>query len=176
MVSLTLDRAYSFAIGSDIECQFELNRFGILPSSLPVKSHGGIDLSFHYQWMQRQRAIEDGAESITASVPSESREETVVSSDSDLLCETILFGRGRPVQNHPGNVHFRKMLEPYADQYDNARRSQRAAIAAAIVQKVLMSGSRFLKQADNMHRWVVVDEEEAIKKVCQCFRTLRGKR
>jgi hypothetical protein len=87
----------------------------------------------------------------------------------------VLFGRGRPIQCHPGNIRFRQLLEVHADEYERVSKFEKTLLAARLVQTVKATGSRFLKQVDG-DRWVQVGEVMSHKKVSQSFRTRRGKR
>jgi hypothetical protein len=91
------------------------------------------------------------------------------------LPQDVLFGRGRPIQNHPGNVRFREILDHYADDYDNDDLIQKKMVALQVVHRVTSSGARFLKPMDNNH-WAQVEDKAVYKKVCQFFRTRRGKK
>jgi hypothetical protein len=80
----------------------------------------------------------------------------------DPLPNDILLGRGKPVQNRPGNVRFREMLDKHFGKYDTAY----------IVHLVKEEGGRFLKELED-GGWVEVDEATARAKVNNAFRALR---
>jgi hypothetical protein len=87
----------------------------------------------------------------------------------------VLFGRGRPIREHPGNVQFREVLEPFADAYEKAELKERRVIALQLTNSFLSSGARFLKPVGE-NRWVPVNEKAAYEKVMQYFRTFRKER
>jgi len=110
---------------------------------------------------QQQRQHEEVAHPVTAN--------GIIPSRND-----VLLGRGRGIQSHPGNVKFRKFLEDYSNEYDQARRGKRRKIAAELSQVFGVKGVRFLEQKNN--RWVESDHADAEKKIAQLFRTLRKKK
>jgi hypothetical protein len=55
---------------------------------------------------------------------------------SNHLPQDVLFGRGLPIQNHPGNVRFREILQEYADDYDNHGLLKKRMVAQQIVCRV----------------------------------------
>jgi hypothetical protein len=87
--------------------------------------------------------------------------------------EDVLFGRGKPTRNHPGNVRFRNLMESHADEYNKAPKFVKSLIAKKLVQIVSSSGSRFLKP-NGPNYWVPVDDKTAQDKVSQYFRSRRG--
>ena len=94
-------------------------------------------------------------------IPEERQEVIVQPSRND-----VLLGRGRDIQNHEGNVRFRKFLEPYGDEYDHAPRSKRRKIAREMNELLSSKGIRFLKQS-GLHEWVESDAESAERKIAQ---------
>ena len=113
----------------------------------------------------------------------------------------ILFGRGKPMRNHPGNVRFRNLLEAHLDKYNRAPKFEKGMIAKRLVQTLTETGSRFLKPKPGSAtpitnesiknislpsaivrtpsslpapEWVMVDEKTAETKVSQYFRSRRG--
>jgi hypothetical protein len=86
----------------------------------------------------------------------------------------VLFGRGKPIQDRPGNVRFRDIMEWHRPQYDKGEKSEKTVIAADIVRIVKGEGGRFLKQNENGRGWVEVDDASARVKVSHAFRTRRS--
>jgi hypothetical protein len=91
--------------------------------------------------------------------------------------EDVLFGRGKPTRNHPGNIRFRNLMENHAEEYNKAPKFVKSLIAKKLVQIVTSSGSRFMKPMERTNNhWVMVDEKTAQDKVSQYFRSRRGSR
>jgi hypothetical protein len=84
----------------------------------------------------------------------------------------ILFGRGKPIQERPGNVRFREMLDKHMTKYDRGEKGDKVAISAHIVCMLKEEGGRFLKDLED-GGWVEVDEATARAKVSNAFRTRR---
>jgi hypothetical protein len=41
------------------------------------------------------------------------------------LPNDVLFGRGRPLQSHHGNLRFHRIINKFREQYKNARKSEK---------------------------------------------------
>ncbi|CAJ1931123.1 unnamed protein product [Cylindrotheca closterium] len=85
----------------------------------------------------------------------------------------VLFGRGKPFQDHPGNLRLHSIVNVYKPNYTQARRHEKTAIAEDVVKIIKNDGKhvgRFLKQVDG--KWEGVSDIEARAKVSHA---LRGK-
>lgn len=80
----------------------------------------------------------------------------------------ILSGRGAGVQTHPGNMHFRKIIQANKETYIMADASEKKRIILSLA-KELKSYGRFLKQ-NSREFWVKIDFDEVKKKVGQALR------
>jgi hypothetical protein len=89
------------------------------------------------------------------------------------LQNDVLFGRGKPLQERPGNVRFREMLEKHMGKYDLDDKGASAKVSACIVHLVKEEGGRFLKELEDGGGWFEVDEATARAKVSNAFRTRR---
>lgn len=86
--------------------------------------------------------------------------------------QDVLFGRGKLLQQHPGNMRFREWLESYRDAYEATPKSKKRSLATSITLELVACGVRFLKQ--NEHKqWVRVESMEVEEKICQLFRSRR---
>jgi hypothetical protein len=85
--------------------------------------------------------------------------------DVDVLC-----GRGNGINNMPGNVKFRKLVDEHRRDYTLAPRHSKVNIAKRIVDKVDATGGRFLTFDSNANDWVAVPRKKAIEKACQAMR------
>jgi hypothetical protein len=90
----------------------------------------------------------------------------------DPLPNDVLLGRGRPIQDRPGNIRFREMLEKHIDYYDRGGRGSKTAVSVFIVHLVHQEGGRFLRELEG-GGWAEVDEAAALAKVNNAFRTRR---
>lgn len=86
----------------------------------------------------------------------------------------VLSGRGGRINSHPGNVHFREMVDSYKREYLDPRtkKVEKARIAARIVSNVrsLNPPGRFLKEDSHTNNWLEVGDERAWKKSGQALR------
>lgn len=96
----------------------------------------------------------------------------------------VLFARGRPIQNHPGNMLLRLLIDQNCHRYNKAPRLEKSAIAKEIVQGIKSNNGklpgRFLRRCggDSSRRggtqgkegWKEVSDHVAIDKVSHCFR------
>lgn len=100
--------------------------------------------------------------------PKEPKEKILYARNHD-----IVFGRGRPYQNHPGNVRLKKIVGFYKKWYQQARKADTAGFADKIV--ALMKSDtdengnrrRFLRRSEDY--WYEVDDHEAKNKVYRMF-------
>ncbi|CAJ1967218.1 unnamed protein product [Cylindrotheca closterium] len=86
----------------------------------------------------------------------------------------IFLGRGRVLQNVPGNIHFRKLATEYKDEYEKAPPRRRKEIVSEVGRVLSTDGRRFLKQT-NTGAWVKSSDKEAKTKIAQFFRDFRKK-
>ena len=70
---------------------------------------------------------------------------------SSLNNNDVLSGRGGRINNHPGNVAFRSIVEDYKHEYldPRTRKLEKAHVAARLVQQIRSCGGRFLKEDGN---------------------------
>lgn len=85
----------------------------------------------------------------------------------------VLFGRGWPKMNHPGNATFRNILEYRLEHYNSIQSKKgKTTITRDIVSEIKKSGARFLRQDDSGF-WMQVSDEVARQKVSIGFRDIR---
>lgn len=81
----------------------------------------------------------------------------------------ILLGRGSGINSHPGNLHYRKLIQHYKLQYVNSDPVQKKRIIKHVFNIAKQYG-RFLKLDPSTEKWTIVDGEESKKKVGQALR------
>ena len=84
----------------------------------------------------------------------------------------VLFGRGKPIQEHYGNLRYHALLDNYQSAYEQAKKFEKMEIAQRTVEQVHSYSGRFLKQEGAV--WVVVEDSVAREKVSHAFRTRRS--
>jgi hypothetical protein len=147
--------------GSHLECQHALASFGIPRSALPVSLNGAPTRENHLTWLKRRQHMEV-------------KDETSRPEPSDMTGCTyadVVFGRGRKIQEHVGNVNLRRLLERNLAAYDKCTRLVRQDIVEYIARQVKANGGRFLKLGDI--GWEEVSDSEARIKVTSAFRNQR---
>jgi hypothetical protein len=85
----------------------------------------------------------------------------------------VLLGRGRNLQNHPGNKRFRGLIDRYLERYEAADKQDKTILAYTIIRIVQEMNGRFLKDVDGAG-YVEVDNAVAQTKVAHCFRSQRS--
>jgi hypothetical protein len=100
--------------------------------------------------------------SISSSLPIETPSET-----------DILLGRGRPVQEFPGNKLMLRIVSKFREKYTSARRDRRRFIAEQVLDTLYEKGARFLKREDDGEDsvWVTVGRDVAYEKVTHALRS-----
>ena len=101
----------------------------------------------------------------------------------------VILGRGRAINNWPGNVHFRQLALKYREAYSQANRYQKVEIARLLMAEITARDGRFVRLVDHPKSssssssslkgsgsdcdFVVVsqvNEARAIEKTCQALR------
>lgn len=85
----------------------------------------------------------------------------------------VLSGRGGATNSHSGNKAFRRLVKAHQDEYLKAKKKDKPAVAARVVEHVRKQGGHFLRQhsSDGRHiYWVDIGDERAKEKTCQALR------
>ncbi len=174
--------------GTLTECKYSLMTFGLPTHCLPLDDDLSLRRESQLQWMERRREQESGTASFgTSSLMDENRIHTVCSEDiapktlSAIIVspsrKDVLFGRGRPIQDHPGNKLLNSLVESMRNRYENLQqRSDKTMLSQMIVSKVKNAGGRFLKlcaQNGESGGWEEANDAEAQAKVSHAFRSLK---
>jgi hypothetical protein len=87
----------------------------------------------------------------------------------------VLFGRGKSIQDHPGNIAFVSLIESLYPQYDILETKQdKTEFSERVVQRFKALGGRFLKPHwKNPSFWQATDNAAARIKVSHAFRSRR---
>ena len=142
--------------GTAQEYQYELQTYGIPTQMLPFDSTGAeILFELHRQWLQKQRYQETS-----------SKEYIMVPRRFD-----VLFGKGKTISEHTGNLRAAHLVEMYRQKYELANKFEKTEIAERIVGIIHESYGRFLKLEEG--GWVEVDHDTARNKISHFFRRMR---
>ena len=85
----------------------------------------------------------------------------------------VLCGRGGATNSNSGNKAFRRLVMTHKDEYLNAKKKDKPAVAARVVDSVRNQGGHFLRQhsQDGRHiYWIDVGDDRAKEKTCQALR------
>jgi hypothetical protein len=88
----------------------------------------------------------------------------------------VLLGRGKPIQENPGNKILRQIVDFHSRSYLCAARKDKKGMAQEVVLAMKANGNRFLRQNGVKECWEEVDTEVAKEKVCHCFRSQTARR
>ena len=83
----------------------------------------------------------------------------------------VLLGRGKPIQEHFGNMRYHVLLDHYRQHYEAAKKFEKMQVAQKVVDIVHDYNGRFLKQ--DGAGWIEVEKTVAREKVSHAFRTRR---
>ncbi|KAL9184812.1 hypothetical protein ACHAXT_002589 [Thalassiosira profunda] len=106
---------------------------------------------------------------------------SIVPTDND-----VLLGRGYAINNHPGNLSLRALVDSKRADFMAIKRTDKRPMAQDVVGRVAGRGGRFLREARNDYgdggesngevvaldkrRWNEVDHSAAVEKVMHLFR------
>jgi hypothetical protein len=83
----------------------------------------------------------------------------------------VLFGRGKTINDHPGNVILHRLAEERMHIYEMGSKWDKTVITSEIMAIIKEGGGRFLKTEGGS--WVEVDDNVAREKVSHAFRSRR---
>ena len=141
---------------------------GVATEILPLMRSGEVDFDYHRQWMETRQMVESVKNGIEEDKPAHD----IFRCDGQAQSNDVLLGRGKGALFHPGNIQFRKMIDSYADAYDQADKKEKTRITNEIVYAVKKFG-RFL-DADGAEGWKEANDKTARLKVSHAFRTRRA--
>jgi hypothetical protein len=61
----------------------------------------------------------------------------------------IVFGRGAPLRQHPGNIRFRRIVSKYNQKYGDASKHEKTAIIQNVIRELQSEGAKFLMMDDS---------------------------
>ena len=146
------------------DISYQLSTFGVPADAVPITEDGEVKVKTFRSWVKARKSQEDGQKG-----QKQSSEGTIVLPTR----VDVLYGRGKPIQDHVGNLRYHALLEYYHSSYEDAKKFQKKQLANRIVSIVHEYGGRFLKQDSHGAGWVEVDETVACDKVSHAFRTRR---
>ncbi|CAJ1938862.1 unnamed protein product [Cylindrotheca closterium] len=179
--------------GTDLELQYQLKGHGIpVHHTFPVDSNGNMREDIKNVWFYKHLQAVEGPSEKDPDIEEhnwvdllegynwddwpigdtdENDATSGHSSPTSPPLQDILLGRGKPIQNHSGNVCFREYLKQFSIEYNEAPRHLRRTVRLKIREDLKRRGIRFLQEKDG--RWVECSVAEAEKTIGQAFRNQR---
>ena len=91
-------------------------------------------------------------------------------------CNDVLFGKGKKIKEHEGNIRLEKLIQSYEIEYENAGKFAKTDIAERIIRTVHEEYEGcFLKLDPTAGYWEEVERKAAREKVAHYFRHIRKK-
>jgi hypothetical protein len=164
-------------VGSIAECYYSLKSFGVPTKCFPTN----LNLSAkdytkqRSDWVDLRRKLETNVLEPRWKTPGSfgSNVDSSYSFVNDIiLCpmqEDVLFGKGKPIMRHAGNVTMRNLVELWWGEYEVADYSHKPNIAWRILFHVQRFGGRFLKEHPD--GWFMeVEDDDARRKISIALR------
>jgi hypothetical protein len=131
--------------------------YGIPHHLIPLTDDGRIKLKNHVELIEMRRAAEEYAQIgmvETVQLP---------------LASDVLLGRGRPIQEHAGNMRLKAIVDAYLSTYHTATNIKiKTEMTADIVRMIKKASGRFLSKESGV--WIEVSDDVARDKVSHLFR------
>jgi hypothetical protein len=138
--------------------------FGIPIDSFPITLEGTQKKANHLKWIAKRKI----KESIMVLHPG------AIFYGIDLPTRNdVLFGKGKPYQQHSGNLRLRSLVELRIAEYSMAKKSEKSMHIRDVVQVIKNTSDRFLKE-DIYGWWVEVSDSEAREKVSKTFTSIQA--
>jgi hypothetical protein len=148
--------------GTHTEVQYILMTFGLPVTVFPMTSGGELKVANHLKWIKKRKVKEEMLASFgvfdKVDVPN---------------LNDVLVGKGKPCQQHSGNLRLRHLVELRMADYIVVRKSEKKNFTQEIVQTIQKSSGRFLKR-DPDGWWQEVPDEDALEKVSKTFGSTRA--
>eukprot|EP00934_Nitzschia_sp_Nitz4_P007836 Nitzschia sp. Nitz4//scaffold22_size323478//275928//277448//NITZ4_000580-RA/size323478-processed-gene-0.485-mRNA-1//-1//CDS//3329543156//7826//frame0 len=152
---------HRFHFGTRTELMYKLVSFGI-----PVEhfgDDGNIKKGNIQRWIDRRKFKEDAEANgpfLGVELPTK---------------YDVLSGKGRPIQRHPGNIHFRALVDHYMAEYSKAEKGSKAQVGAKVFDAIKAVNGRFLTKDNTSGFWFPISDMEAMQKVIKAFLTVGTK-
>jgi hypothetical protein len=152
----------SFISGPPSHCILSLLSYGIPGEYIPWTETGEMKKKQHADYIKYRRQLDEydrkGVLSEYIEFP---------------LNQDVLFGKGKPLMKHVGNLRLQWLVEESLEQYNSqTEKQQKSDIIAQTFQKVRDSNGRFLSKESGV--WIPVPDHLALSKISHLFRNRRN--
>jgi len=134
-----------FHVGETIELQYCMKTYGIPIELIPLTDTGNIKTTYLKQWMKLRRILE-----VTKMTKKDN--DNYVSIIECPRSKDVVFRSGTSMSCHPGNVHFRCLVESKHESPSIISQTTQAELAEQLIAEIESGGGRFLKW-DNRGYW-----------------------
>ena len=173
--------------GSHVEVQYKLLSYGIPVGSLPVNSEGLINRKLHTKFIKMRRMQEEHQEQERLLILQAQQHAMMINMNPMALANQlpkpttvivvpshadVLFGKGKPVQLHIGNIRFANLIEEQMERYNTVMRNMKPTVIKEIMQTIQQQDKgRFLRRDEQKGgMWIEVTPDVAADKVGHAFR------
>jgi hypothetical protein len=136
--------------------------FGVPVDTFPITSRGELKTGNHHKWIAKRQVKES---------------HVLLGKIFDRIdfpaVNDVLVGKGKPFQQHPGNIHLRSSVDHHLKEYALSKKVDKAGLIWKVVHSVKATSGGFLKK-DRDGWWVEVTEEEAREKVAKIFTSAKA--
>jgi hypothetical protein len=148
-------------LGPPTEAAFSLMTYGIPADLIPVGADGEIKRRNHLEWIKYRKTLEEYETSGAV-------DWIEIPNNTD-----VLFGKGRTIQQHIGNMRLHALVEERLEEYSACgSRKEKKEISEGIVAQVKEASGRFLTQESGV--WIEANGDVAREKVTHLFRNRRN--
>lgn len=155
-------------VGTILEMEYELMKLGIPVESLPLTSQLELKCNNHIRWIAKQKLKDDFYKLSHEKGHSSSAMQKFNRTDIP-GCDDVLAGKGKPFQQHSGNLRYRLLIELGLERYMRIEgRSEKGQIVEGVIARVRERGGRFLKK-DKDDWWVEMLETEVRQRTVKAF-------
>lgn len=172
--------------GSVSEVRTSLSTFGIPTHVLPVDEDATFHFRYHRAWLEKRKEEEmlstQRAAEFAPLITSLCQAQEVPRVQNGTGPQRnfrqpiqVILGKGRLIQELPGNVIFRGIIQDKLEEYENCRMTlDKTILAMQIVADIKQDGGRFVKVDEAAPgEYVEVDDIAAKNKVAAAFQSYR---
>eukprot|EP00934_Nitzschia_sp_Nitz4_P009472 Nitzschia sp. Nitz4//scaffold66_size103028//94881//96508//NITZ4_004516-RA/size103028-processed-gene-0.17-mRNA-1//1//CDS//3329556404//9462//frame0 len=147
--------------GTSTENLYSLMSFGIPVDTIQLNSDGRLRMTnSQKKWITKQRSKEAACRALGGS---HKWQKLDIPTRRD-----VLAGKGKSMQDFPGTVFMRTLIEKYSYQYArSATNVEKAKVRTGIVEAIRASGGRFLKRDETYTGWWTTSNEKEIQEKMQ---------
>jgi hypothetical protein len=112
--------------GTHTECEYKMMTFGVPTKSIPISYDGTLKVASHRKWIAKRKAKDNLLKETGCGLDFEGID---VPGPND-----IILGRGKPFQDHAGNMRLRMLVDLHWKEYDETKFGQKSVIAQEVVK------------------------------------------